>query len=50
MSPEQSRHGSIDGTYRYVWLDKLQSKDANIGDKKFENNAHMVTIGLNFHF
>lgn len=41
---------SIDGTYRYIWLEKLQSRDENIIDKKYENNAHMITIGLNFHF
>ncbi len=45
-----NHHWSIDGTYRYVWLEKLQSRDDNIVDKKYDNNAHMVTIGLNFHF
>lgn len=45
-----SHHWSIDGTYRYIWLEKLQSRDENIVDKKYENNAHMITIGLNFHF
>ena len=41
---------SIDGTYRYIWLEKVESKDVNIKDKKFDDNGHMVTIGLNFHF
>jgi hypothetical protein len=48
--------GSVDyrekkyDTYRYIWLEKFQSRDENLVDKKYENNAHMVTIGLNFHF
>lgn len=45
-----SRHWSIDSTYRYVWLEKIESQDQNIVDKKFDDNGHMVTIGLNFHF
>ncbi len=45
-----NRHWSIDGTYRYIWLEKVQSRDQNIVDKKFDDNGHMVTIGLNFHF
>lgn len=45
-----NRHWSIDGTYRYIWLEKVQSRDQNIVDKKFDDNGHMITIGLNFHF
>jgi len=45
-----NHHWSIDGTYRYIWLEKVQSKDQNIVDKKFNDNGHMVTIGINFHF
>lgn len=26
------------------------SKDQNIVDKKFNDNGHMITIGVNFHF
>ena len=37
-------------TYRYIWLEKLESRDENLVEKKYENNAHMITIGLNFHF
>lgn len=43
-------HVSIDGTYRYLWLEDIQSKDQNIKDKNFNDNGHMVTVGLNFHF
>lgn len=43
-------HFSIDSTYRHIWLEKLQSKDASLQDKKFQDNGHMVTIGLNLHF
>lgn len=45
-----SRHWSIDGTYRYIWLEKIESRDQNIVDKSFNDNGHMITIGLNFHF
>jgi len=45
-----NRHFSIDSTYRYVWLEKIESKDQNIFDKKFNDNGHMITIGVNFHF
>lgn len=45
-----NHHWSIDSTYRYIWLEKLESRDENLVEKKYENNAHMVTIGLNFHF
>ncbi|MGH7233678.1 MAG: outer membrane protein [Nitrospiraceae bacterium] len=41
---------SVDSTYRYIWLEKIESRDVNIKDKKFDDNGHMVTIGLNFHF
>ena len=27
-----------------------QSKDQNIKDKNFNDNGHMITAGLNFHF
>ncbi|HET9606862.1 MAG TPA: outer membrane beta-barrel protein [Nitrospira sp.] len=45
-----NRHFSIDSTYRYIWLEKIESKDQNIVDKKFNDNGHMITIGVNFHF
>ena len=41
---------SLDSTYRYIWLERVQSKNANLEDKEFDCNGHMVTIGLNLHF
>jgi len=45
-----NRHWSVDSTYRYIWLEKVESQDQNIVDKKYSDNGHMVTIGINFHF
>lgn len=45
-----SNHVSIDSTYRYIWLEDVRSKDQNIKDKNFNDNGHMITVGLNFHF
>ena len=45
-----TNHVSVDGTYRYIWLEKLESKNVSLDDKKFDSNGHMITIGLNFHF
>lgn len=42
---------SLDGTYRYIWLEALKSKDtASLQDKEFNDSGHMLTAGLNFHF
>jgi len=41
---------SVDSTYRYIWLEKVQSRDQNLSDKQFEDSGHMITIGLNNHF
>ena len=45
-----NNHISIDSTYRYIWLEDVQSRDQNIQDKNFNDNGHMITAGLNFHF
>ncbi len=45
-----SRNWSVDGSYRFVWLERVQSKDENLQNKKFQDEGHMVTIGLNYHF
>ena len=29
---------------------RIESKDANLRDKQFQDNGHMVTFGLNLHF
>jgi len=31
-------------------LEKIESKNAALLDKKFNDNGHMVTGALNFHF
>lgn len=41
---------SIDGTYRYVWLENFSSKDDTLFDKEFSDSGVQVTIGLNYHF
>lgn len=45
-----SNHLSLDATYRHIWLEKIDSKDAALRDKQFQDNGHMVTFGLNLHF
>ncbi len=45
-----SEHLSLDGTYRHIWLEKIDSKDASLHDKQFQDNGHIVTFGLNLHF
>ncbi len=46
-----SRAWSIDGTYRYIWLEKFNSTDdSNLLDKELDDRGSQVTIGLNYHF
>jgi opacity protein-like surface antigen len=45
-----SRHWSVDGSYRFVWLERIRSIDASANNTKFQDEGHMVTIGLNYHF
>jgi opacity protein-like surface antigen len=45
-----NNHISLDSTNRYIWLEDIRSKDQNIKDKDFNDNGHMITAGLNFHF
>ena len=45
-----TNHFSIDSTYRHIWLERVESKNASLDDKKFDDTGHMVTIGLNVHF
>jgi len=41
---------SIDGSYRYVWLESVTSKDANALDKTYQDSGSMITIALNLLF
>lgn len=45
-----NNHISADASYRHIWLEKVESKSASLDDKRFNDNGHMVTVGLNFHF
>jgi opacity protein-like surface antigen len=41
---------SLDGSYRYIWLEDLKTHDSNALEKKYEDSGYMVTAALNFHF
>lgn len=41
---------SVDGTYRYIWLEEIKSKDEQLQDKEYSDNGHQVTIALNYYF
>jgi opacity protein-like surface antigen len=43
---------SIDATYRYVWLEDIESRDnvTNLLEKDYNDSGSMITAGLNFHF
>jgi opacity protein-like surface antigen len=41
---------SLDGTYRYVWLKKVEARDENELTAEYNDSGYMVTIGLNFRF
>lgn len=45
-----NRNWSVDGSYRWVWLERIHSKDQNGNSVSFHDEGHMVTIGLNYHF
>lgn len=45
-----NEHFSMDGSYRYLWLESLESKNAALQNKKFNDSGHMFTVGLNYHF
>ena len=38
----------IDATYRYIWLQKIHTQDANQTREDLRDNGHMVTLGLNY--
>jgi opacity protein-like surface antigen len=41
---------SLDGTYRYVWLESIASHDASALDKNYKDSGSMVTVALNLLF
>lgn len=41
---------SLDGSYRYVWLESVTSKGANALDKTYNDSGSMITMALNFLF
>ncbi|OGS28638.1 MAG: hypothetical protein A2218_07475 [Elusimicrobia bacterium RIFOXYA2_FULL_53_38] len=41
---------SLDGSYRYVWLESVTSADSNALDKTYRDKGSMITIALNFLF
>jgi opacity protein-like surface antigen len=41
---------SIDGTYRYIWVKDVESRNASLLDANYSDSGHMVTAGLNYHF
>jgi opacity protein-like surface antigen len=43
-----NRHWSIDGTYRYIWLKDVDTK--NLIDAHYSDSGSMVTVALNYHF
>jgi opacity protein-like surface antigen len=45
-----SEHLSLDGTYRYIWMEGFESGGADLTKKEFNDSGHMVTMGLNFYF
>jgi opacity protein-like surface antigen len=41
---------SLDGSYRYVWLESVTTKDSNFNDKIYQDSGSMITIALNYLF
>lgn len=41
---------SIDGSYRYIWLESVTSQDQNALDKTFQDSGSMITMALNLRF
>ena len=41
---------SLDGTYRYVWLEDVASKDLNALHKTYQDSGSVITIALNLLF
>ena len=41
---------SLDGSYRYVWLEDVTSRNEHALDKTYRDSGSMITIALNFLF
>jgi opacity protein-like surface antigen len=41
---------SIDGSWRYLWIEDYTTQDQNALDKSYQDRASMVTIALSVHF
>jgi opacity protein-like surface antigen len=45
-----SEYISVDGTYRFVWVESIESQDESLLSSDYDDNGHMITVGLNLHF
>ncbi len=45
-----NQNWSVDGSYRWVWLERIHSQDQNGNSVSLHDEGHMVTVGLNYHF
>ncbi|MBK6879251.1 MAG: porin family protein [Elusimicrobia bacterium] len=41
---------SVDGSYRYVWLEDIETKSASALDKTYNDQGSMITVAVNFLF
>ncbi|MBL0058703.1 MAG: porin family protein [Elusimicrobia bacterium] len=41
---------SLDGSYRYIWLEDVKSKSASAIDKTYSDRGYMLTVALNLLF
>lgn len=45
-----NRSLSIDGAYRYIWLEDVTVSEKNVLEKTYKDSGPMVTLALNFLF
>lgn len=45
-----NKYWSLDATYRYVWVEKINSRNAALLNKDYTDSGSMITAGLNYHF
>ena len=45
-----SRYWSIDGTYRYLWIETQKTKDNDVQNRTYDQSGSMITVALNYHF